>query len=76
MELHERSTIKTTPYYTSLKDLIKVTDQTRSRKILQFTLEVSSDTSTCPVAYPFPVPAGCEERARILARRYRKERLK
>jgi hypothetical protein len=61
--------------YTSLKDLIKVTDQTRSRKALQFTLEVSSDTSTYTVAYPFPVPAGSEERAGILARRYRKERL-
>ncbi len=61
--------------YTSLKELEKVTDQTRPRKAIQFTLTVSTDTSNSSVAYPFPVPTGCEERAGRLARRYRQERL-
>lgn len=61
--------------YTSLKELEKVTDRTRSRKAIQFTLEVSTDTSTSSVAYPFAVPTGCEERAGRLVRRYRQERL-
>jgi hypothetical protein len=61
--------------YTSLKDLEKVTDQTRSRKAIQFTLTVSTDTSDSSVAYPFPVPGGYEERAGKLVRRYRQERL-
>ena len=61
--------------YTSLKDLEKVTNQTRSRKAIQFTLTVSTDTSDSSVAYPFPVPNGCEERAGKLVRRYRQERL-
>jgi hypothetical protein len=62
--------------YTSLKELEKVIDQTRSRKAIQFTLAVSTDTSTSSVAYSFPVPAGCEERAGRLARRYRQERFR
>jgi hypothetical protein len=62
--------------YTSLKELEKVTDRTRSRKAIQFTLGVSTDTSTSSVAYPFAVPAGCEERAGRLVRRYRQERLR
>jgi len=61
--------------YTSLKELEKVTDQTRSRKAIQFTLSVSTDTSYSSVAYPFPVPTGYEERAGTLTRRYRQERL-
>ena len=60
--------------YTSLQELEKVTDQTRSRKAIQFTLTVSTDTSNSSVAYPFPVPTGCEEQAGRLARRYRQER--
>jgi hypothetical protein len=62
--------------YTSLKEVEKVTDQTRSRKAIQFTLTVSTDTSTSSVAHPFPVPTGCEERAGRLARRYRQERFR
>ena len=61
--------------HTSLKELEKVTDQTRSRKAIQFTLEVSTKSSTYLVSIPFPVPAGCEERAGKLVRRYRYERL-
>jgi hypothetical protein len=62
--------------YTSLKDLEKVTDQTRSRKAIQFTLTFTTDTSTDSVNYPFPVPTGCEEQAVRLVRRYRHERLR
>ena len=62
--------------YTSLNELEKVTDQSRSRRAIQFTLTVSTDTSNSSVAYPFPVPTGCEERAGRLARRYRQERLR
>jgi len=62
--------------YTSLKELEKVTDRTRSRKAIQFTLAVSTDTSTSSVAYPFAVPTGCEERAGRLVRRYRQERFR
>ncbi len=61
--------------HTSLKELDKVTDQTRSRKAIQFTLAVSTESSTDLVAIPFPVPPGCEERAGRLVRRYRLERL-
>jgi hypothetical protein len=61
--------------YTSLKDLENVTDQTKSRKAIQFTITVSTDTSNASVPYPFPVPAGCEEKAAKLVRRYRQERL-
>jgi threonine/homoserine/homoserine lactone efflux protein len=62
--------------FTSLKHLEKVTDQTRSRKAIQFSLlESSADTATELVPYSFPVPAGCERRAAYLVRRYRQERL-
>jgi len=61
--------------HTSLKDLEKVTDQTRSRKAIQFTLVVSTDSSDDLVEIRFPVPSGCEERAGRLVRRYRQERL-
>jgi hypothetical protein len=61
--------------HTSLKELVKVTDQTRSRKTIQFTLAVSTESSTDLVAIPFPVPSGYEERAGRLVRRYRQERL-
>ena len=61
--------------HTSLKELEKVTDQTKSRKAIQFTLTVSTESSTYLVACPFPVPSGCEERAGRLVRRYREERL-
>lgn len=61
--------------HTSLKELIKVTDQTRSRKAIKFTLSVSTDTSTNLVQFPVHVPKGYEERAGKLVRRYRQERL-
>jgi hypothetical protein len=61
--------------HTSLKELEKVTDQTRSRKAIQFTLMVSTESSTYSVANSVPVPSGCEERAGRLVRRYRQERL-
>ncbi len=61
--------------YTSLKELEKVTDSTRSRQAIVFTLTISTDTSTDSVAYPFPVPSGCEEQAGRLVRRYRRERI-
>ena len=60
--------------YTSLKELHRVTDQTKSRNAIQFTLVVSSDTYDDLVKIRFPVPPGCEERAGILVRRYRQER--
>jgi hypothetical protein len=59
----------------SLKELEKVTDQTRSRKAIQFTLSVSTDTSIDLVKYPVPVPSGCEERASRLVRCYRQEHI-
>jgi hypothetical protein len=61
--------------HTSLKDLNKITDHTRSRKAIQFTLVVSTDSSDDLVAIRFPVPSGCEDRAGRLVRRYRTERL-
>ena len=61
--------------HTSLKELIKITDQTRSRKAIKCTLKISSDDSSDLVICRFPVPTGCEERAGRLARRYRQERL-
>lgn len=61
--------------HTSLKELEKVTDQTRSRKAISFTLLISTDSYDSLMSYPFPVPAGCEEQAGRLVRRYRKERL-
>ncbi|MBN1264996.1 MAG: hypothetical protein JXA25_05840 [Anaerolineales bacterium] len=62
--------------HTSLKELEKVTDQIRSRKTILFTITVSTESSDYSVALPFPVPSGCEERAGILVRRYRRERLR
>ncbi|MBI9046807.1 MAG: hypothetical protein JEZ06_20140 [Anaerolineaceae bacterium] len=63
----------------SLKELVKVTDQTRSRKAITFTLAITtvfggsdnSSASTDLLPFSFPVPAGCEERAARLVRRYR-----
>ena len=59
--------------YTSLKDLVRVTDRSRSQRIMQFTLEYSTESSTAQMSIPIPVPSGCEERAAVLARRYRLE---
>jgi hypothetical protein len=61
--------------HTSLKELVKVTDQTKSRNTIQFTLAVSTESSTDLVAIPIPVPSGFEEHAGRLVRRYRQERL-
>lgn len=61
--------------HTSLKDLHKVTDQTKSRQAIQFTLMVSSDTYDDLVKTAFPVPHGYEDRASRLVLRYRAERL-
>jgi hypothetical protein len=61
--------------HTSLKELHKVTDQTKSRKTIQFTLVVSSDTFDDLVKISFPVPSGCEVQASRLVHRYREERL-
>jgi uncharacterized membrane protein len=60
--------------YTSLKELIKVTDQTKSRKAIRFNLKISTDESSNLVVYSFSVPTGYEERASRLVRRYRQER--
>jgi len=61
--------------HTSLKEIEKVTDQTRTRKAIRFTLPFSTDSSTSSVSYPVPIPAGCEERASKLVCRYRQEHL-
>ena len=61
--------------HTSLKEIEKITDQTRTRKAIRFTLSFSTDSSISSVSYPLPVPAGCEERASRLVHRYRQERL-
>ena len=61
--------------HTSLKELIKVTNQIRSRNAIQFNVEISTDESTDLIVYRFPVPTDCEERAGRLVRRYRQERL-
>jgi len=57
--------------YTSLEELEKVTDQTKSRKAISFRISYSTESSIESVSLPFPVPSGCEERAGILARQYR-----
>ena len=62
--------------HTSLKELTKVTDQTRSRQAIRFDLHIATDESSDLVVYRFPVPDGCEERARKLVHRYRQERLR
>jgi hypothetical protein len=61
--------------HTSLKELHRVTDQTRSRKAIQFTVEVSSESYVDLVKIRFPVPDGYEERAARLVLRYRNVRL-
>jgi hypothetical protein len=61
--------------YTSLKELTKVTDQTKSHKAIRFNLKISTDESSDLVVYRFPVPTGYEERAGRLVRRYRQERI-
>lgn len=65
--------------YTSLQELIKVTDQTRSRRV-KFTIEVTTGGGDEPMAtfkqpVSFAVPAGYEQQAAQLVRRYRSERL-
>lgn len=62
--------------YTSLKELIKVTDQTKSRQAIRFDLKIATDESSDLAVYRIPVPAGCEEQAGRLVRRYRQERLR
>jgi hypothetical protein len=62
--------------YTSLKELEKVTDQTKSRKSISFTLTLSTPTYNSSMSYPFSVPIGCEEQAGRLVHRYRQERLR
>jgi len=57
--------------HTSLKELHKVTDQTKSRNRIQFTLIISSPDSDDIVRFPTPVPSGCEEQAGRLVSRYR-----
>lgn len=59
--------------HTSLKGLFKVTDQTRSRKAIQFKRKIATDESDDLDVISSPVPSGCEERAGRLARRYREE---
>ncbi len=60
--------------HTSLKELHKVTDQTKSRKRIQFTLVYSTDRVDELVQFHSAVPSGCDERASRLVRRYREER--
>jgi hypothetical protein len=69
--------------YTSLKHLEKVTDQTKSRQAITFTVLVttvlgsgrhaSPSTHSQPIS--FAVPSGLEKEAAQLVRRYRQERL-
>ena len=59
--------------HTSLKELHKVTDQTKSRNRIQFTLVITSADSDDVVKYHTPVPSDCNERAGDLVRRYREE---
>ncbi len=61
--------------HTSLKGLFKVTDQTKSRKRIQFNCKIVTDDSDDLMRIHSPVPAGCEERAGRLVLRYRQERL-
>ncbi len=67
--------------YTSLQELIKITDQTRSRQAIKFTIEVTTGGGDEPMAtfkqpVSFAVPAGYEQQAAQLVRRYRNERLR
>ena len=61
--------------YTSLKELIKVTDQTRSRSAITFTLYYEDADSSDAIPFPVRVPASYKQEAAQLARRYRQERL-
>jgi hypothetical protein len=70
--------------YTSLKRLVDVTDQTRSRKRIEFVVEVTtifggggfSSESVDHQPVWFRVPSGYEQQAAGLVRRYRQERLR
>jgi hypothetical protein len=70
--------------YTSLKRLVDVTDQTKSRKRIKFVVAVTSviggggfsSESEDHVPVWFRVPSGCEKGAGQLVRRYRQERLR
>jgi apolipoprotein N-acyltransferase len=70
--------------YTSLKELEKVTDQTRTRNAITFTISVTtvfggsdhSSSSTHSQRVSFSVPSGFEQQAAQLVRRYRQERLR
>ena len=62
--------------FTSLKDLKKVTDQTRTRNAIKFTILVTvSEGSDYLLPVSYPVPSGCEQQASQLVRRYRQEHL-
>jgi len=61
--------------YASLKDLVRITDRSKSQRTMQFTVEYSTESYDDLVSIPIRVPSGCEERAAVLARRYRQERL-
>jgi arginine exporter protein ArgO len=62
--------------YTSLKELEKITDHTRSAKTIKVKITMggtSGSTYSHPVS--FAVPSGCEQQASELVCRYRQERL-
>lgn len=60
--------------HTSLKGLVMVTDQTKSRQAIQFKRKIKTDESDDVDVISAPVPAGCEEQAGRLVLRYRRER--
>jgi hypothetical protein len=70
--------------YTSLKELVDVADQTRSRKRIKFVVEVTtvfggggfSSESVDRQPVWFRVPSGYKKQAGELVRRYRQERLR
>jgi hypothetical protein len=70
--------------YTSLKRLVDVTDQTKSRQRIKFVVEVStvlggggfSSESVDQHPVYFRVPSGSKQQAAGLVRRYRQERLR
>ena len=64
--------------YTSLKELEKVTDHTRSAKTIKVTITIDGGDSGSTYSHPvsFAVPSGCEQQASELVRRYRQERLR
>jgi hypothetical protein len=63
--------------YTSLENLEKVSDHTRSVKTIKFTTIVDGGNES-DYFYPvsFTVPSGYEKQASQLVRRYRQERLR